>query len=235
MIDIDDIVRLHLGYFTRPADAPMPGEPQFVCAYLVLHPDGPVLFDTGIGEGDDEMEATYQPVRRPLRAALEAVGVEPSEIRAIVNCHLHPDHCGENPAFAGTPIFVQATEHEAAHTADYTIPALVDFPCASYELHDGEADVASGLRIVPTPGHTAGHQSLVVATGRGNVVLAGQAMTFASDYARAHLAWHLARTTPDRSDPPALDWVDRLQSFDPVRVLFAHDTAVWDAEAVKAL
>ncbi len=235
MIRIDDIVRLHLGHFTRPADAPMPGEPQFVCAYLIRHPDGPVLFDTGIGEGDDEMETTYHPVRRSLRAALVGVGVEPSEIRAVVNCHLHPDHCGENPSFAGTPIFVQASEHEAAQTADYTIPALVDFAGASYELHDGEADVASGLRIVPTPGHTAGHQALVVATRQGNVVLAGQAMTFASDYARAHLAWHLARDDAGSTNHPSPDWVDRLQAFDPVRVLFAHDTALWDADAVRTL
>jgi glyoxylase-like metal-dependent hydrolase (beta-lactamase superfamily II) len=235
VISTDDIVRLHLGHFTRPADGSMPGEPQFVCAYLIRHPDGLVLFDTGIGEGDQEMDATYHPVRRRLGDALASVGVEASDVRAVINCHLHPDHCGGNPSFGGTPIFVQAREHEAAHGADYTIPGLVDFAGAAYELHDGEADVAPGLRIVPTPGHTPGHQSLVVTTRQGNIVIAGQAMTFASDYARAHLAWHLARDGGDDPSHAYPWWIDRLQAFDPARVLFAHDTAVWDADAVRSL
>jgi N-acyl homoserine lactone hydrolase len=235
LLDIDDIVRLHVGHFTRPADGPMPGEPQFVCAFLIRHPDGLVLFDTGIGEGDEEMDATYRPVRRPLREALASVGVHLGDVRAVVNCHLHADHCGGNPSFAGKPIFAQAREHEAAHGADYTIPALVEFAGAAYELHDGEADVAPGLRIVPTPGHTAGHQSLVVTTNEGSVVIAGQAMTFASDYARAHLAWHLARDGGDGQGHPYPEWVGRPQAFDPARVLFAHDTAVWDADTVRAL
>ena len=41
-----------------------------VCAYLIPHPSGLLLFDTGIGEGDAEAEATYRPVRRPLAEAL---------------------------------------------------------------------------------------------------------------------------------------------------------------------
>jgi N-acyl homoserine lactone hydrolase len=228
MISSQAIRRILLGHFTIPDDGdPRAGEKMVVCAYLIDHTDGPVLFDTGIGFGDDEFEDFYRPVRRPLDDALATVGARVSDIRIVVNCHLHADHCGGNPRFGGTPIFAQSAEVEAARGDDYTIPSLVDFPGVHYEIHDGEADVAPGVRIVPTAGHTAGHQSLVVETSEGRVVLAGQAVGNASDYVRAQYAWQLRH---DGSTEPVTypDWVARFQELDPIKILFAHDTCAWD-------
>ena len=101
-----------LGHFTMPHDSSLPGEPIVVCGYLIAHPEGQILFDTGL---------------------------------------------------------------EAAHDWEYTNPNVVDFDGVRLEVHEGEADVAREVRIIPTPGHTPGHQSLVVETRRGRVVLAGQA------------------------------------------------------------
>jgi glyoxylase-like metal-dependent hydrolase (beta-lactamase superfamily II) len=228
MISSQAIRRILLGHFTIPDDGdPRAGEKMVVCAYLIHHPDGLVLFDTGIGSGDEEFETFYNPVRRSLDDALASVGVGVGDVRIVANCHLHADHCGGNPRFGGTPIFAQSAEVESARGEDYTIPALVEFPNARYELHDGEADVASGIRIVPTPGHTVGHQSLVVETTEGRIVLAGQAVGNASDYARAQYAWQLRRGgSPEPVTYP--DWVARFQELDPVRILFAHDTCVWE-------
>ena len=229
MLSADDIHRLYLGHFTAPEEDHRAGQKIFVCAYLIEHPDGPILLDTGIASGDDETERRYHPVRRPLEVELARVGRTAGDIRAVVNCHLHLDHSGGNARFPGTPIFAQRRELDAAQTPDYTLPVVYDFDGATFEIHEGEADVAPGVRIVPTPGHTEGHQSLVVQTREGVVVLAGQAYNHASDYARAQYAWELERDgSPDRG--PYLEWVDRMQEFDPWRVLFAHDVSIWERD-----
>jgi N-acyl homoserine lactone hydrolase len=235
VIPSEGIRRVLLGHFTIPDDGDArAGEKVVVCGYLIDHPDGPVLFDTGIAEGHAETEQLYRPTRRSLDEALAIAGVSTSDVRAVVNCHLHLDHCGGNPRFPGTPIFVQETEFDAAHhEEDYPIPALYDFPGAAYEVHGGEADVAAGLRIVPTPGHTRGHQSMIVETDAGRVVLAGQAVGGATDYSRARYAWELRRRgTGEEVRVP--EWTERLQEFDPVRVLFAHDTTAWEPVARRS-
>ncbi|MCX4683541.1 N-acyl homoserine lactonase family protein [Kitasatospora purpeofusca] len=222
--------RLDLGYFVRPA--PETGGPrprvEPVLAYLVRHDRGLILFDTGIGAVDPGTEAHYRPRRRPLEGALAAAGVTLADISLVVNCHLHFDHCGGNPLLAGTPILVQAVELAAARRGGYTIDALVDFPGATYQEVDGEAEVLPGVRILPTPGHTDGHQSLVVRQGDGTVVLAGQAYDFASEFASDHLARHAARQGVEQPLPGYRSWLDRLGDFDPRRVLFAHDCSVWE-------
>jgi N-acyl homoserine lactone hydrolase len=226
----DDIRRVPLGHYTRPAGDPLAGRRIVVGAYLVPHPDGLLLFDSGFGEGEDpELDRYYRTVRRPLRDGLGGLGVEPGDVGLVVNCHLHRDHCGGNPELAGRPVFVQRAELEAARRPGYTVPALVDFPGAAYEPLDGEAEILPGVRVVPTPGHTDGHQSLVVDCAEGPVVLLGQAYEFASDWAGAAFAWSLARDgveAPLDGDPA---WVGRLQALDPCRVLFAHDLALVEA------
>lgn len=225
MIDPSAIRRLHLGHFTLRGKDGAPDRKIVVCAYVIEHPDGLVLFDTGIGVADPESEAYWQPVRRSLR---EELGVAFDDVRIVVNCHLHADHAGGNPSFAGTPIFAQTVEHDAAQEDGYTISTIVDFQGARYELLDGEADVLPGLRVIPTIGHSPGHQSLVIDTSAGRYILAGQAVNFASDYSIARYAWDLHRGGATDADYP--EWIARLQEFDPQRVLFAHDLAIWDAD-----
>jgi N-acyl homoserine lactone hydrolase len=92
----------------------------------------------------------------------------------VVNTHLHFDHCGGNRLFPGVPIHVQRRELLDARTQEnYTIPEWVDFEGATYVEHDGEAEILPGVRLLPAPGHTAGHQIVVVETDEGPVVLGG--------------------------------------------------------------
>jgi N-acyl homoserine lactone hydrolase len=81
--------------------------------------------------------------------------------------------------------------------------------------------------VLPTPGHTLGHQSLVVRRADGTVIVAGQshrdASAFAGDVAAVRA---LSEGHPESLVPPPA-WVHRLQQFDPARVVFAHDSAVW--------
>lgn len=223
--------RLDLGYFIRPAAETDGTEPRVepALAHLVRHERGLLLFDTGIGHADAATEAHYRPRRRPLPEALAAAGASVDAISLVVNCHLHFDHCGGNPLLPGVPVLVQEAELAAARAGDYTVDALVDFPGVVHESLTGEAEVWPGVRVVPTPGHTRGHQSLVVRLGDGTaVVLAGQAYDSASQFAAADLA---RRAALDGAGPPLPDrrpWLDRLAEFEPRRVYFAHDCAVWE-------
>jgi glyoxylase-like metal-dependent hydrolase (beta-lactamase superfamily II) len=219
------IRRLDLGYAVIPADQPGGPRVASVLAYLVRHGSDLILFDTGMGF-DAEVDAVYRPRRRDLAAELATAGVALDDITMVVNCHLHFDHCGGNPMLAGRPIVVQRDELALAHGPDYTLPSLVDFPGAVYEPLDGEAELRPGLWIIPTPGHTDGHQALVVQQPDGTVVLAGQATDTASAFTDHVMAW-TAHQDEVASVPVYPMWTDRLLAFDPRRVVFAHDGAEW--------
>jgi len=140
--------------------------PVFV--HTVEHPDGLVLVDTGLLDTHPAV-AGWDARPHPLPEELV------QRVAVVVNTHLHFDHCGGNRLFPGTPLHVQRRELADARAGgdEYTIQEWVDFPGASYVEHDGEAELLPGIRLVPTPGHTAGHQSVVVETEEGLVVLGG--------------------------------------------------------------
>ncbi|WP_314613740.1 MBL fold metallo-hydrolase [Streptomyces stackebrandtii] len=199
--------RLDLGHFTRPA-AEWGGpharvEP--VLGYLVRHARGALLLDTGMGTGSPGTDAHYQPVRKPLT-------VRPGDVDVIVNCHLHFDHIGGNQRFPGTPVLVQRVELATARAGGHTIDSLL--PGVRYEEIDGEHEIAPGVLVVPTPGHTDGHQSLFLDHGDRVTVLAGQAYDFAAEFGTPYRPW--------------LDRLAELAAGRPARVLFAHDRDLWE-------
>lgn len=222
--------RVDLGYFVRPAEETGTGTTRVepCLGYLIDHPGGLLLLDTGMGS-HPEVDAHYQPKRYPLGAALAAAGARIEDVRLVVNCHLHFDHCGGNRELPGRPIFTQRVELETALTTEgYTLPELVDAPGLRYEVLDGEAEVLPGVLVLPTPGHTAGHQSVVVRRDDGTVVIAGQSHDTATGYSADVLAWRAHRAGHGHSLPPFPEWIGRLQAFDPARVVFAHDHSVWE-------
>jgi N-acyl homoserine lactone hydrolase len=210
------------GYFVRPASETGTGRCRVEPAlgYLIDHPGGGlVLVDTGMGR-HPEVDAHYRPRRVPLSGALAAVGVRVDEIGYVVNCHLHFDHCGGNPELGGRPVFAQRAELALARGGEHTLPELIDYPGARYEELDGEAEILPGVVILPTPGHTSGHQSVVVRRGDGTVVVAGQSHDNASLFTGDVLAQHSGV-----GHYPG--WLHRILAFDPKQVVFAHDNAVW--------
>ncbi|HYU85822.1 MAG TPA: MBL fold metallo-hydrolase [Kribbellaceae bacterium] len=224
-----DVRRVLLGTFVRPPEE-TGGDPRVeaVFGYVVRHDRATVLLDTGLGEADTETEAWYRPRRIPLPAALAGLSLTLDDIGVVVNCHLHFDHCGGNPLLAGRPVVVQRTELAAARAGDYTFEHLVDHRGVRYDELDGEAEILPGLHVIPTPGHVDGHQSIVVECADGSVVLAGQSHDTASAWSADALAATAAgfgHTAP-LPVPPA--WMARLLAFDPRRVYFAHDAAVWE-------
>jgi len=222
-----EILPFDAGSFTFPADEPWPAEEGVVVAHLLRAGDGRLfLFDTGIGAGHPELDARYHPVERNLLDALAALGHHADELVAATNCHLHADHAGQNHRIPGVPIYVQRAERQAASDPDYTVTAWVDGPGVTYRPIDGDTDALPGIRILATPGHSPGHQSLLVDTRAGRVLLAGQAV-----YSRDE--WLDRPGREGRSHARDLARYDaslrRLHETAAIRVHFAHDRAVAEA------
>lgn len=208
-----------------PPGTPRAGQPIPVFAYAIRHPKGIVLFDTGVGEGSEDVDKEWRPRIFDLDDALEAAGHKRSEVVGIVVCHLHFDHCGQNPSFPGVPVYTQAAEREAARAKDYTVPEWVDFPGATYRLLHGDAEPWPAIHILSTPGHTPGHQSLLVDTKAGGVLLTGQAV-----YELAEFEGSLPL---ESSDPAYAASVERLRSLRAARVYVSHDERVGGAGPVR--
>lgn len=226
--DLWEILPFDAGSFTFPDDEPWAGEQGVVVAHLLRSGDGRLfLFDTGIGAGHPELDARYHPVERHLADALAGPGHGLEEVAAVTNCHLHADHAGQNHRLPGIPIYVQSAERAAASRSGYTVSEWVDGPGLRYEPIDGDRDVLPGVRILASPGHTAGHQSLLVATRRGPVLLAGQAV-----YSRDEWEGRPGREGRTTARDARYDeTVRRLHALDAVAVHFAHDRAVVASES----
>ncbi|WP_203838548.1 N-acyl homoserine lactonase family protein [Winogradskya humida] len=221
--------RVDFGYFVRPAEETETGSPRVepCLGYLIGHPEGLVLVDTGMGVHPG-VDAHYRPQRVGLNEALAAAGTRVDEIRYVVNCHLHFDHCGGNGELPGRPNFAQRVELELARSSDQYLPEFVDVPGVTYEELDGETEILPGVVIVPTPGHTAGHQSVVVRRTDGAVIVAGQSHDHAVGFTGDVLAHRAVGEKLAEPLPVAPAWIPRLLQFDPARVVFAHDNAVWE-------
>ena len=151
---------------------------------LVEAPGALVLVDTGIGNKESEkfkdiygVDNAGSPTR--LEDGIRAAGHEPEDVDIVLSTHLHFDHAGGNtlvdedgelrPAFPGARYVVQRKEFEFAHTDNERIrasymPKNYD-PVAEAGLWDfveGEAVVTEGVRVLPTPGHTPWHQSVLI-------------------------------------------------------------------------
>jgi glyoxylase-like metal-dependent hydrolase (beta-lactamase superfamily II) len=165
-----EIKRLHLASLRGPDGLEWP-----VHGFVVIHPGGAALVDTGVG-GPDELLADWRVVNRSAADALAAIGMSPADIGMVINTHLHFDHCGQNAVFRHAPYFVQRTELSRAKDESRELYDWFDFMNARFELLDGDTELLPGLSVITTPGHTAGHQSVVVQAADGSAdVLIGDA------------------------------------------------------------
>ena len=148
-------------------------EPFPVHAWLIRHPDGAILVDTGVGVGNQVIDEWYHPHTTPLLDALGRAGVAPSDIAGVVVTHLHFDHCGQLGALTAS-VYVQAAEFEAAQAPGYTVPDWAAIPNDRLRLVHGDEAIAEGVHLLSTPGHTPGHQSVLIEAGDDRVVVAAQ-------------------------------------------------------------
>lgn len=145
-----------------------------------------ILVDTGIydlkwvKEGP-EPGCNQTPNQNTPDAVKLHMGWNPEEIDFVINTHLHYDHCGGNKYFPNATYVVQKTEWEAAHNPiksesifyndDFFGKDAINY--FQWDFVEGEIEYLPGIYLVPTPGHTRGHQSVMINTQEGILCVSG--------------------------------------------------------------
>jgi len=209
--------------------------------YLIEHPKGTLLFDTGmhpncqrdpvaqVGPRLGQLFSFDYSPGEEVSARLKALGRDPADIDLIINSHLHFDHVGGNAQIPNATMLVQKRDWEAGMDPD--MAAARGFNRREFDVGhkvkvvDGEHDVFGDGRIVclPTPGHTPGHQSLKLRLESGDVVLAADACYFC----RTLKERRLPQRVYDREQMHAsLDRLAKLQAGG-ARIFVGHDIEFW--------
>lgn len=162
---------------------------------LVETGDALVLIDTGVGNKEDEkfhsiygIDNAGSPTR--LEDAIRDAGFSPDDVDIVIDTHLHFDHAGGNTfrtedgavelAFPRARYVVQRGEWEFAHSNNERVRASYlpdNFDpverAGRFELVEGEREIVPGVRVIPTPGHTPHHQSVLISSeGESAIFLA---------------------------------------------------------------
>jgi len=214
-----EIHRLHLASLSG-----VDGREWPVHGFVVAHPKGAILVDTGVG-GPDRVLTDWRVVNRSAADALGDLDLAPGDITLVVNTHLHFDHCGQNAVFRHAPFYLQRTELDRARRESRWLTDWFDFAGARFELLDGDAEVLPGVRVIATPGHTVGHQSVVV-DADGEEVLIGDAAYNPGLYANPEAPAHELPSGQAADHPAWHASLRRIRAARPRHVHFCHDTAV---------
>jgi glyoxylase-like metal-dependent hydrolase (beta-lactamase superfamily II) len=194
--------------------------------YLIHHTHGWFLWDTGIDDAvanlpnHEEVFHEWGPGTGPiwrkpitLAAQLELIHVKPADIELMAVSHSHPDHAGNIEMFPNALMLVQRVEYEWAGSRQDTVAFSSKHPV---KLVDGDYDVFGdgSLVLLSTPGHTPGHQSLLVKLPQaGPLILTGDAVHFQTSFEH--------RNVPDNN------WSKQasLQSMDKIAAIIAKEHA----------
>jgi glyoxylase-like metal-dependent hydrolase (beta-lactamase superfamily II) len=185
-----------------------------------------VLIDTGVGELT-EAQKKFFPVKRKadenLTVQLLKHGLKPENIDIIINTHLHFDHCGNNRLFKNARFVVQAAELNYAYEPERFqqaayIRELFDVKGLNYEAVNGQRQVCQGVSVLPTFGHSVGHQSVII-EGDDNkkYVYCGDAAPIRENLERRNIPGILYNAHE------ALEAIDRLRKIENAVYIFSHD------------
>lgn len=191
---------------------------------LILTPKEKILVDTGIGELPEKYQKLYN-VRRTnqenLKQQLAQHDLDPEDIDIVVNTHLHFDHCGNNELFKNAKFIVQADEHRYALEPERFQQAaymreLFDTRI-DYEHVHGERQIADDVHVVPTPGHSVGHQSVIIKANGKNYVYCGDAAPTRENLERRNIPGILYCAHK------ALKSIDDLRAIENAFYIYSHD------------
>jgi len=221
--------------------------PMGMRCLLVEHDDGLVLIDTGAGNKETQkfydiygIENAGAGGRTALEDGVRAAGHDPAQVSLVVNTHLHFDHAGGNTfrdeggalrlAFPNARYVVQAGEYAyATHTNERTAASY--FPhnfqpvleAGRLDLVGGEREILPGVRVLPTPGHTPHHQSILITS-------AGESAFFAADLIPTHahlpLPWIMGYDVEPLVTLESKRWVLARAAAEGWLVVFEHDAHV---------
>ncbi len=153
---------------------------------LIEHPSGLILIDTGAGNKEDEKFRNIYGLENDgadgltrLEDGLAQIGVRPADIVMVINTHLHFDHAGGNTrlgkngkveiSFPNATYIVKRGEYDyATHTNERTAASYFERnftpveAAGKMEFVTREKEIVKGVRVIPTPGHTPFHQSILI-------------------------------------------------------------------------
>ena len=164
--------------------------------YLIRHPDGLMVWDTGIpafvAQRPNGLSVAGGKINffleTPFPEQLKRQGISPDSIRHLGISHMHPDHAGNANAFSNATWYVQQAEYDAAFGADARKFNFI--PKTYQKLKNGKVVKLKGhhdvfgdgsVVIIPAPGHTPGHQVLLLRLPSGPVLLSGDLWHFTSN------------------------------------------------------
>jgi glyoxylase-like metal-dependent hydrolase (beta-lactamase superfamily II) len=157
--------------------------------------DGSVIIvDSGVG-----LTSGWAPAPGQLPQSLQDEGIDPADVRQVVITHLHTDHIGwaRDGLFPNADIYLQRAE------LSWTEPAL---PRDQLVLLDGDSRLAEGVRIVATPGHTPGHQSVLA----GDTLITGDLLVHAVQLLHPELEY-AHEMDPARARESRMKWLPQAR------------------------
>ncbi|MFQ6065004.1 MAG: N-acyl homoserine lactonase family protein [Candidatus Bathyarchaeia archaeon] len=191
---------------------------------LVITSGERVLIDTGIGDLPEKYKRFHTVKRKPneaLRALLQRNGIRPEGIDIVINTHLHFDHCGNNKDFTNAKFYVQADELRYAYAPDRFQKAsyIRDFFDVNVEYVPirGSHKITDEIEVIPTPGHSIGHQSIVIRKNEKKYVYCGDAAPLRENLERRNIPGVLYRSDQ------ALQSIDKLRSIENAVYIYSHD------------
>jgi len=192
-----------------------------VYCFLVKHDGGNVLIDTGFSS---EFEDTWGKRLRFYKPILKKNIVEylkKTSINHIINTHLHIDHSENNPFFRDAEIIVQKPELEfAKNPKPYQKIAYPDkIEDLNYRIIDGNLDLFNDktIQIVRTPGHTPGHQSVLININKKTIFIAGDACYSHENlkyYCLPGILWN-----PDK----IMECYDMIRNLKGAKIIYGHE------------
>ncbi|MEU0266556.1 MBL fold metallo-hydrolase [Nocardioides sp. NPDC006303] len=168
-------------------------------AYAIRGDKGITVVDAGIGPADGPA-ASWAPVPGVLPQSLDAAGIDPAEVDTVVLTHLHTDHVGwavvteangRRPYFPNAEYLLQRAEYDALDALNPQLRETLTDPLTAagrLRLLDGDTSLRAG-RAVATPGHTPGHQSVLVGEGRELALVTGDLLVHALQLLHPELAY----------------------------------------------
>jgi glyoxylase-like metal-dependent hydrolase (beta-lactamase superfamily II) len=186
---------------------------------LVEADDEAIVIDTGMGDLPEPYCRYYQTERNhSLLHHLREEGLTPEDITVVINTHLHMDHAGNNNLFSNAKTYVQKKELDYAyHPHRFQRAAYIEefFDNLDFITVQGDYTFSDAVDILYTPGHTPGHQSVVVHSDT-DYIYCGDIAPLRENLEKRNIVGILYNPVD------ALESLDRLRSLEGIHI-FSHD------------
>lgn len=222
-----------------------------VSCYLIHHKSGYFLWDTGVSDfiatmpdgflpGGDPAAGIHWRRAKSLMSQLAELKVSPADILSIGISHTHPDHIGNTELFPNTTINIQKAEFDSYFApGNAGIPAPPGDPTPTFKkthkvnLVEEDLDVFKdgSVMVFYTPGHTPGHESLVVHLPKtGYVILTGDAVHLRTNWDNRRIPYFARQSTEQKLQfLTSMQRLADLKSFYHAQLWILHDKAQSDA------